>query len=351
MSKKDLVIVLVLLITAPLSVARSADFDTSRLLEASFSADCLDWTIDGVCAFLQCGLFGCRIVVTPRISHRLPDLVAQSYGNTGEAPWRAWMPILDQALTNAPAPPISAGEATLTGGAGSGAGPHRFTDTLQFFETDVAGNPVAAAMSVSKFLCRTDVTPMRPYFVSVSDAPVWRGWDAEHERARPESVTPGLREIGAGSGNWGSVFPRIGFLLQADAARAAAVTSARAIDIVISDSDGRSVIPYRAADSVRHVLRGDPTATNPRDCTDSGGEWAVFRGDAECKARMWRQWRAAPTDSSTNWQLITPDLDSSCRAFGGPRSPCDVALDGKYAWQYWVRYQCCMSKGSFLGVF
>ncbi len=351
MSARHTVIVFLLSVAAALSPARSADFDTFLLQSASLSADCLDWKINGVCVFLRCGLFGCRIVVTPRISHRLPDLVVQSYGNTGEAPWIEWQPTIQQRLAQAPVPPISAGEATLAGGSGSGTGPHRFTDTLQFFETDVAGNPAAATMSTIKFLCRTDVTPMRPYYVSVSDAPVWRGWDAELEQTRSESVTPGLREIGTADGNWGSVYPRLGFLLQADAARAAAVTSARAIDIVVSDPAGRTVIPYRAAESVRHVLRGDPKATNSSDCTDSGGEWEVFKGDGECKARTWRQWRAAPTDSSQNWQLVTPETDSQCRSFGGSRSPCNVATDGKYSWQFWVRYQCCMSKGSFLGVF
>ena len=41
----------------------------------------------------------------------------------------------------------------LTGGAGSGTGPHRYTDLLQFFETDVVGNPIAKTLEFGKFLC------------------------------------------------------------------------------------------------------------------------------------------------------------------------------------------------------
>ena len=75
------------------SSLKAEEFNVSDLANSALSWDCLDWKIDGVCVFLRCGIFGCYIVTTPRISHRLPDLVVQSYANTAEAPWQEWQPL------------------------------------------------------------------------------------------------------------------------------------------------------------------------------------------------------------------------------------------------------------------
>ena len=147
----------------------------SDLANASLSWDCLDWKIDGVCVFLRCGIFGCYIVTTPRISHP-----------TSRIWWCSPMPIPPKRRgRNGSHWPKAAAQAAssalqgtfgtqLTGGSGSGTGPHRYTDLLQFFETDVVGNPIAKILKFGKFLCRSDVSPMKPYFVSVTDALAWR---------------------------------------------------------------------------------------------------------------------------------------------------------------------------------
>ena len=197
------IVLLLTLITAMASSSLKAEsFNVSDLAKASLSWDCLDWKIDGVCVFLKCGLFGCYIVTTPRISHRLPDLVVQSYANTGAAPWQEWQP-LAKAVAQAASSTLQGTFGTeLTGGAGSGTGPHRYTDTLQFYENDIVGNPVAKILQVGNFLCHSDVSPMKPYFVSVADALAWRSGIGELKRK--ESVTPGMREIGKGAeSTWG----------------------------------------------------------------------------------------------------------------------------------------------------
>ena len=191
---------------------------------------------------------------------------------------------------------------------------------------------------------------MKPYFVSVADALAWRSGIGELKRK--ESVTPGMREIGTGGeSTWGSVYPRSGFVIQNDPARAAAVTAVRGTDIVTNDSSAHITKSYAAATSVRHVRRGDPRATNPVTCRDSGGKWTVNRAGATCEPAVWRQWRDASKETDDNWQMITPKSSKQCKAFGGSESPSEVAPDAAYAWQYWVRYRCCMKAGSFLGVF
>ena len=316
--------------------AAGDDF-TADLHEAALSGDCLDWRIDGVCLFLRCGLFGCRVVATPRISHRLPDLVVQSYSTSGDPPWRAVNP---------------GGSTELAGGAAAGAGHHRFTDALQFFEADVIGNPVARKMGmVGRFLCRSDVTPMKQYFLSIADSAAWRALDGGVEAQRPEAVTPGVREIGSASSTWGPVYPRQGFLIQQDPARAAAVVAARAADVVTADPSGHVVSPYLDRQSARRVRRGDPEQRNPQGCRESGGRWVTQRGDSRCVAEVWRQWRSASSDTASNWQLIRPRLKTQCEGFGGGGSPSSVDPDGQYAWVNWRQYRCCRVRGSFLGVF
>ncbi len=326
----------------------SESFGVERLASSSISLDCLDWKITGICVFLRCGLFGCYIVTTPKISHRLPDLVVQSYIQTGKPPWREWQPFAQWAAQAAGSALAGALGGQLSGGASSGSGPHRYTDALQFHETDVVGNPIAKLLRLGPFLCRSDVAPMKPYFVSVTDAVAWRSGTGELERT--ESVTPGLREIGSGSRTWGAIYPRTGFVMQHDPTRAAAVTAARGIDIVTRDQSSHIAQDYKSQDSARIVRRGDTRAKTPGSCRDSGGQWVVTKGDGKCESRSWRQWRSQVSETEANWQRLTPRPEKQCRSFGGPDSPSEVADDGEYAWQYWVRYQCCMKLGSFLGV-
>ena len=332
------------------SSLKAEDFNVSDLASAALSWDCLDWKIDGVCVFLRCGLFGCYIVTTPRISHRLPDLVVQSYANTAEAPWQEWQPLAKAAAQAASSALQGIFGTQPSGGAGSGTGPHRYTDLLQFFETDVVGNPIAKILKFGKFLCRSDVSPMKPYFVSATDALAWRSGLGELKRK--ESVTPGLREIGTGvESTWGSVYPRSGFVIQSDPARAAAVTAVRGTDIVTRDRSGHMAQSYKSSASARNVRRGDSGAKDPVTCRDSGGKWTVNKAGATCERRTWRQWRVDSSETDDNWQILTPESSKQCKAFGGTESPSEVAPDGEYAWHYWVRYRCCMKSGSFLGVF
>ena len=286
-------------------------------------------------------------MTTPRISHRLPDLVVQSYVQTGKPPWREWQPFAAIAAQTARLALGAVGGA-LSGGVGSGSGPHRYTDALQFHETDVVGNPIAKVLQAGPFLCKSDVIPMKPYYVSVADVLAWRS--GAGEITRPEALTPGLREIGSGSRTWGSIYPRTGFVMQHDSTRAAAVAAVRAIDIVTRDLANRVAQSYKSSQSVNVVRHGDTRAKTSISCQKSGGEWVVSKGEGACETRNWRQWRAHTSETEVNWQLITPEPTKQCAAFGGVDSPSKVAPDGEYAWQHWVRYECCMKRGSFIGV-
>ena len=68
--------------------------------------------------------------------------------------WQEWQPLVKAASQAASSALQGIFGTQLTGGAGSGTGPHRYTDLLQFFETDVVGNPIAKTLEFGQFLCK-----------------------------------------------------------------------------------------------------------------------------------------------------------------------------------------------------
>src|SRR5690606_38871247 len=82
------------------------------------------------------------------------------------------------------------------------------------------------------YTCEGAGTAFMPYLLSTLDTLAWR-YNIP-EALYPEALIPGRREIGTRTGLnlWGNVYPRGGFLHQADDHKAAAVVAQRAGDIV-----------------------------------------------------------------------------------------------------------------------
>ncbi|MBK1674813.1 TIGR03756 family integrating conjugative element protein [Ectothiorhodospira shaposhnikovii] len=167
------------------------------------------------------------------------------------------------------------------------------------------------------------------YFHSGLDAVAWR-WSLP-ESLYPQALTPGSRELGVFPlYTWGSIYPRDGFVLQTDDAKAAALVAQRVGDVVT-----RSGQP--------HVYR----------YLQSGGA-----GNHD----GFRVWYPAPLmerDSKTgDWQMLTPRTDSGCQVFG--QNDLNQAAswgvgriagptEGNYAWNLWRPYSCCSRHGSWIG--
>ena len=319
-----------------------SSFTTQDLNRSAMSEDCLDWRVDGICFWLQCSLFGCRIVTSIRVSHRLPDLVVQSYIEPGEPPWIEWQPRSAAAAKSAH--PASQPATGMTGATNR----NRFSNMLNYFETDVVGSPAAVLDSLGsgRFMCRTDVTPFHPYLSASADAEAWRG-TADNRRV-PTLKDQG--EVGLSPDNtWGPLRPRTGFVLQPHPAKAAAVTATRGVDIVTRDPEGHVATPYRNSHSARRMLRGDPEAPDPKTCSDSGGVWKETKNETGCRPAVWRQWRSPPAGQQPRWQMLTPEPTRQCRRFGTLTPPSAAAEDGRYGWHYWQRYRCCRKRGIFIG--
>ena len=320
-------------------VYADTEFTTSDLSVLALSPDCIDWKFDGICFWLRCGLFGCRVVTSARVSHRLPDLVVQSYIEPGSPPWHD-------------GPKFSHSNSQRASNLGTGitgaTNRNQFSHTLNYFEVDIVGNPVADLFGriPGRFMCRSDVDPLHPYFASSIDASAWRSLNTNSE---VNSSLLEQSEVSAAPGiTWGPLLPRTGFVLQPHPAKAAAVAATRAIDIVTRELGNHIATPYTTNTSTRSIRRGDTTASNPKSCSDSGGTWRETKNTSGCETTVWQQWRSLPTDNR-RWQMLAPEPARQCRQFGTAKAPSSSSIDGRYGWHYWQRYRCCRKRGFYLG--
>jgi integrating conjugative element protein (TIGR03756 family) len=281
--------------------------NTATIVPSVLSPACMDYRVVGVCYWLRCTAFGCKVKTSAKVGHYVPDAVVSSYASTGQNPW-----VEVQAL--------SAATSTSKGG-GSGTTNNAHENNLAVFKNaDVIGHPGILAFngfaSKSGYACEGAGKPYIPNMLSTLDYLAWRY--GVPESVFPQSITPGLREIGSRStlNLWGNVYPRSGFLHQADDYKAAAVMAQRAGDVVTRTGQV-------------HVYQ--PLIAMP-------------------KPGYWPAGELRETDIRTGkWQQLAPVTSPSCSAFPDS-SPALQARDGGYAWALWRPYSCCKREGqTFLG--
>ena len=162
---------------------------------------------------------------------------------------------------------------------------------------------------------------MVPYFSSSFDALTWRL--GLPELLYLHNLLPGRRVVGAGIWQqWGAVWPRTGFILQKDDAKAAAVIAQRVGNIVTQTHQPHVYLPLKGNGFQRSWLPGELIENNA---------------------------------GTGVWQMLAPRQDRQCAVFGEN----DVmtrawsrgrhAEDHRYAFTLWRPYECCKDKGSYLG--
>jgi integrating conjugative element protein (TIGR03756 family) len=281
--------------------------DTATIVSSTLSPGCLSYRIVGICYWLSCTPFGCSVETSVKVKHYVPDAVVSSYSNTGKNPW------IEVRFMS---PPNSTAQA---GGDGTTNEDHE-NNLGKFKNTDVIGHPGGSVFSEfagrSGYFCKGAGTAFMPYLLSTLDTLAWR-YNVP-ESVYPESLIPGMREIGARStlNLWGNVYPRGGFLHQADDYKSAAVVAQRAGDIV--------------------TRRGQTHVYQPLLANEQEGYWpagGLVEGDA----------------ATGKWQELTPTLSSSCAVF--PNNDVHAqAQQAAYAWALWRPYRCCEREGqTFLG--
>ena len=281
--------------------------DTASITGSVLSVDCIAYRVRGICYWLLCTISGCSVETSVKVEHYVPDAVISSYSNTGENPW------VDVRAMSLPNP------SAQDGGDGTTNEDHE-NNLAKFKNADVIGHPGATIFNqfVSQlgYTCAGAGTAFRPYLLSTLDTVAWR-YNIP-ESVYPESLIPGMREIGTRTGLnlWGNVYPRGGFLHQVDDHKAAAVVAQRAGDIV--------------------TRRGQPHVYQPLLADAGDGYWpagALTESDA----------------ATGKWQELAPTLNNTCAVF--PHGEARVqARQGDYAWALWRPYSCCQRRGEvFLG--
>lgn len=297
-----------------LSVTSTAfAIDTASITSSTFSLDCLDYRIVGICFWLRCSIYDCEVETSVQVRHYVPDSVVSSYSSTGENPW------IDVATMSRP------NSTAVSGGDGSTDQVNE-SDMAKFKNADVIGHPAGFIFNQFAtqlgYICPGAGTPFTPYLLSTFDTLAWR-YNIP-EMFYPESLVLGTREIGSRQSLnlWGNVYPRGGFLHQVDDHKSAAVVAQRAGDIV--------------------TRRGQPHLYQPL----LPREIQVVEG----QDGYWPAGALVESDARTGkWQELTPTLSSTCAVFPH-RNPRVQAPHGGYAWALWRPYSCCERRGQiFLG--
>lgn len=286
---------------------------------------CLHYKVVGVCFWLRCSIYGCDVEQSLKLDHYLPDAVVTSYTNKNNNPWWMAQHTLDPALYQAGKTEIKQ-FTHFTMGFGDGEHNESERDTNnKFHEVDVIGNPALSVLDSgsSSVMLRSSALPYVPYYSSLLDAYLWRFRGLE--RFYPGSLIPGLHDIGTIIiHDWGSLYPRNGYVNQPDDAKAGAVAALRASTIVTD--------------------AGAPHIYNP--LSNSCG--------VQCNAHPVEE-----NSTDSQFQMIYPKVDSRCRVFGqsdmGSVKPwgTDASTEGhnRYVWVLWRHYHGCVqdSGATYIG--
>lgn len=257
---------------------------------------CTGYCVVGICLWLRCVGVYCTVETTLLVSHRSPDLVVSTYKNSGENMW-AEANIISSAIGGSVggALGLSGGNSdsdTIVSVAGE---PQQSNNSLVFSEADIFGGLGSDIFIVDDFgfltVCDDDTTYLRPYFNSLLDSYSWR--NPELELLNPLTYVP------IDVGLWGPLRPRIGFIHQADEPKACGVIAQRALHIA-----SRKFQP--------HVY------------SNVGGNKSNFLTD--------------------QWQMLYPRPSRTCGPMGinTEHSTGLGGAGGKFVWNVWRRYDCCV---------
>lgn len=372
-------------------------FNSAKVIADAHTFQCLDYKIiTPICVYLLiiCTPFGCywRFYYRDRINHNLPDLVVTSFKTPGRTPFteiRNTESPLAMQIFNSQAMRAAFGDKALGGGeiknGHIGRQAANVVQNNRLFEANVIGSPAPKVIRQTmkygvprilgaQFICKSNVKRYKPYFMSEVDALAWRKAELN---LHPSIYVKGEREIGSLSVNsptgntWGKVYPRIGFVLQTEPSKAAAVIAQRSIDIVTQKNQIPHV--YQSYGTSGGEVNYIPTEVDESHCSggDGGGGFGEYSQDPNCVAEYNNDTsefsdayetleEACPTkcygasNSATQmppgnekkkaWQMLVPEASSQCEAFGTDdvNWPKDKNNEeGEYGWNYWREYECC----------
>jgi integrating conjugative element protein (TIGR03756 family) len=319
-STLSLVLLIALLFVNHSYAGKVSSIDIVRdTVACTLNNTCAKWEVTGLCFWLDCDPF-CAVNTTLKVDHYLPDFVVSVYKGHRHNAWQ------EPEITGYDAAAYKAGQwqtqsllqADLGQGNQSAATPSE-QDT-HFKEVDVIGNPALLFFqNLPRLFLPSQARPWMLYYLSLADAYQWRSPLVEIALHPVNSLTPGRRVVGSFLNNWGSIFPRTGFLNQPSDQKAAAVIAQRAVDIVAAQHTA----------SAPHIAR----ALSSSSC----GEACAVEDMQENSAQH------------ALWQMVYPFSEKSCGVFGDndlPGRPWEQNAyrqgEGNYVWILWRHYHGCI---------
>lgn len=302
-----------LMLSAASVPAATAALNSAQIVASAVSQSCISWRVSGICYWLFCTPFGCKVRTSVKVTHFIPQAVVSVYHAPGGNPWQE-MAMVSQStggLENS----ITGALAGVSAGGGNSAlkMPGQRKTNLHFKYADAFGHPATSLIggSISGYSCRSAATPFVPYFLSTLDSLVWRS--GMPESLYPEALIPGQRELGsqAAANMWGNVYPRSGFVTQVDDDKAGALVAQRVADII--------------------TRTGQPHVYQPLTGQRSEGYWPPDAVKENTGTR------------NHKWQRLSPQLSPSCAVFPDGEHP--AAADANAAFALWQPYSCCQRRG------
>lgn len=299
---------------------------TLQITQSIFNAipNCLHYKIIGLCFWKNCSGSVCWIETTLKVDHYLPDAVVSIYRKENSNPWDFANTALDPVAQQIGQDQVK-GLMGFNMGFGNENSSSPTEQNTHFKEADIIGNPTIVFFThYSQVFLPSQATPFIPYYLSQADGYLWRSPLMEM-LLYPLYMIPGVHVVGSLADNWGSVYPRTGFIDQPADTKAAAVIAQRAAEIVTRGSQ--------------------PHVYKPLNTDDSCGD--------HCQT-----WEAIENDPNTQFQMVYPIEQDQCSAFGenDMASPQPWGQDAanlgnsNYAWVMWRHYQGCIpGHGIYMG--
>lgn len=283
------------------------------------TSNCIHYQVVGLCFWQKTWYSPPR--PTLKLDQYLPDTVVSVYTKPDNNPWWFASNVIDPVANQA-------GQAEIQNtthfkmGFGDGHDNSGLDINNRFHEVDIIGNPALIFFGRLGVMLPSAAQAYKPYYVSLLDAYLWRFPGLE--KLYPGAMVPGIHEVGTlVLHDWGAVFPRNGYVNQPDDAKAAAVATQRASDIITKS--GQPHIYFPLSNSCGKKCTADPVAENSKQ---------------------------------VEYQMIYPKVEKSCMIFGqsdmGSLQPwgMDAAQAGndRYVWVMWRHYHGCVpGHGKFIG--
>lgn len=236
-NKHTVIFLVVSVVTAFISNAIATPVNTfdieKNVVEAALHnpfGNYLNYKVQGFCFWGHWGIFGPYITSTFRVNEFLPDAVVTVYNGYGQNPWFYAKKIVD---------PIEhkVGEVQADTDYGTSSASTGHDMSLKFKEVDVIGDPALFAFfnQLPLAFISSEAIGFKPYYSSLADTKLWRSPILDIV-THPQDIIPGVRTEGDLIDQWGSIFPRTGFITQLGDYKAAAVLALRAADIATNSA-------------------------------------------------------------------------------------------------------------------